>query len=228
MTNEAGKNNQTSLPSPEELGKMSFDDLVLLRDKLKGTKEDEAVAPYEHKAFVKQYLGDAPDLEIGAKALGLLAAIPGYQLKKLVSRKEGETPASMDQLTKSLEGVGEALHERIVSPWERVWNKKAEEKPATPPPEASKSAPAPWERQWNSKPTVDEPVASEHDYRSLGNKKRTSKQRVKLKEIMDMKFSTKSENKQFHKENAALIQEQLKNPNLNEETRKNYMAALGE
>lgn len=165
------------LPSPEELDKMSFVQLSDLREKYKGTPEDEVIAPYEHKSYARGVASENP-----IAGLGLTIATPGYTLAKLTDKfmqtnPEGfdklanmmpslkfaklagrmatnvgdATPPSMQQMLSGLEGAaqgaGDYLKANVVEPWKRMWNDKVEQEPPIP----STTKPAPWERDW-SKP----------------------------------------------------------------------------
>lgn len=68
--------------------------------------DDELLAPLEHRAFAREYVGENPV----SGAIGVGAAIPAYQLAKLLGLGgEGATPASWDQLFGGYHGILEGL-----------------------------------------------------------------------------------------------------------------------
>lgn len=73
------------------------------------TTRDQQLAPYEHQAFAREYVGQHPV----SGALGVGAAIPLYQLSKLLGlapTTNGQTtPASLQQLIAGYQGIGEGL-----------------------------------------------------------------------------------------------------------------------
>ena len=89
--------------SPES---MSFQDLWLLRG---ATSDDplmqEILSPLEHRAFAREFTRENP-----LNALGLLAAVPGYQVAKMVGRAGApRTAPSMQQFWGGLQGIAQGL-----------------------------------------------------------------------------------------------------------------------
>lgn len=89
---------------------MSFAELRRLRDSLPDPKAQEFLAPYEHRAFAREYMSQNPLM-----GLGLLGAIPGYQMAKglgLIGSRTGFTNP-FRQMGQGFMGIGEGLSEFI-------------------------------------------------------------------------------------------------------------------
>lgn len=105
---------ESFLPNKEELSKMSFTDIFLLREKhTEDSRVQQELAPYEHRAFAREYVQEGSTL---AKAIGLSGAIPAYYAAKKVgvdvrTSEEPSTPADIEQVKQSFIGVGEGLKE---------------------------------------------------------------------------------------------------------------------
>lgn len=104
-----------------DLLNLSHAQLAMMRDKVKpGSKEDQALAPYEHGAFAREWTTENPLLA----APSLAVATPLYYLAKqkpILSAAqslglvgEGATPASFDQLKQSYSGIGQGLLNGLV------------------------------------------------------------------------------------------------------------------
>lgn len=86
--------------------RMSFDELRRLRASLPDPQVQRFLAPYEHRAFAREYMKENP-----VKGLGLLAAIPGYQVAKGLGVLGSRTGASQPwaQMKAGYTGMGEGL-----------------------------------------------------------------------------------------------------------------------
>ena len=88
-----------------DISKMSFDDLMFLREKWNNDPAmQQLLAPFEHKAFAKRYIKDNP--KSGPLIMG--AAIPGYQLAKMFGMR-ARTKPSIDQLFAGYQGMFEGM-----------------------------------------------------------------------------------------------------------------------
>lgn len=85
---------------------MSFAELRRLRDSLPDPIAQKFLAPYEHRAFAREYMAQNP-----VKGLGLLAAIPGYQVAKRLGLLSSRTGLSdpLRQMGQGYLGMGEGL-----------------------------------------------------------------------------------------------------------------------
>jgi hypothetical protein len=85
---------------------MSFAELRRLRDYLPDPKAQQFLAPYEHRAFAREYMSQNP-----VKGLGLLAGIPGYQAAKGLGLMGSRTGFSdpWGQMKQGYMGMGEGL-----------------------------------------------------------------------------------------------------------------------
>lgn len=64
------------------------------------------LAPYEHQAFAREYTEESP-----GRAIGLLGAIPGYQLAKLLGMMQSRTGSgdALNQMQSGFRGMGEGF-----------------------------------------------------------------------------------------------------------------------
>jgi hypothetical protein len=85
---------------------MSFDQLRQLRESMPDPRVQQFLAPYEHRAFAREYTRANPFL-----GLGLLAAIPGYQAAKGLGVMPSRTGAAnqWQQMGQGYMGLGEGL-----------------------------------------------------------------------------------------------------------------------
>jgi len=91
------------------LGKLSHADLLRMRERESDPEVQKRLAPYEHQAYARELVRRNK-----MNAVGLLGAIPGYQLAKLLGVlpvDEKSTPASFAQLYGGLKGLGQGLFE---------------------------------------------------------------------------------------------------------------------
>ena len=87
------------LPYPD-LSDLSFEELLAIREKYNGNKEmQNYLAPYEHQAFARKYVSENP---IGA--LPMLAMIPGYEAKKVITG-EGRSDPSLKSIGYGYKGL---------------------------------------------------------------------------------------------------------------------------
>ena len=86
------------------LGNLSHEELLRLRAATKDPARQAELAPMEHQAFAREQVQSNP-----LSALGLLGAIPAYQLAKLLGLQEARTPPSMAQLLAGFKGIGQGL-----------------------------------------------------------------------------------------------------------------------
>lgn len=98
--------------TPEQLARMAHSDLMLQRGLARQYNNiplDRQLAPFEHQAFAREYVGAHPI----SGALGIGAAIPLYQLSKLLGiapeSNGAPTQASLQQLLSGYQGIGEGL-----------------------------------------------------------------------------------------------------------------------
>lgn len=90
------------MPGFEDL---SFAELRRLRDSLPDPKAQEFLAPYEHRAFAREYMSQNPLM-----GLGLLGAIPGYQAAKMLGMGSRTGTANpWGQMAQGYLGMGEGL-----------------------------------------------------------------------------------------------------------------------
>jgi hypothetical protein len=81
---------------------LSHAELVRLREQ--NPDLQEVLAPYEHRAFAREYVGANPLM-----AVGMLGAIPGYQLYKMTGQSGARTKPSLQQMVQGFRGTGEGL-----------------------------------------------------------------------------------------------------------------------
>lgn len=88
-----------------DFGSMSHADLVALRDRTPAN-EQSMIAPFEHRAFAREWLKDSPYLA----AASLPFAIPAYAAAKAVGLGgKARTPASLDELFAGYHGYAEGM-----------------------------------------------------------------------------------------------------------------------
>lgn len=149
MTQETGNQPEVKLLPIAEMEKMSHAELYRARINAKTPEEQKHIAPYEHRAFAREYTEENPV----TGAVGLAVAIPAYQAAKATGLTSSRTGVDTKQMVEGYKGIAEGL----VAPWKRVWN-RVEESVTEKPPE---TGPKPWERAWNKdKPTPPAQAAS--------------------------------------------------------------------
>jgi hypothetical protein len=137
VTQEAGDQKEIKLLPIEQMEKMSHADLYLAREKAKTPEEQKHIAPYEHRAFAREYVEENPV----SGAVGLAVAIPAYQAYKAVG-SDSRTGVQGKQVTEGYKGIGEGLANAIKKPWERLWNDTS----TTLPQQAPTGSQKPWEK----------------------------------------------------------------------------------
>lgn len=93
--------------TPEQLSKMDFGTLMRARELATDRSQQNALAPYEHRAFTRQAVYDNPLMALPL-GLGAVAYQP-YKAYKGLSRSD----PSMTQVTQGIAGVVDGLHNRI-------------------------------------------------------------------------------------------------------------------
>jgi len=92
-------------PSQKELAGMDLSTILQMRmdkNNLGNMELQKQLAPYEHRAFAREYVSENP---IAAPVIPLMSA--GYAIRKAVMPQDGETPASMEQVLQALIGTAE-------------------------------------------------------------------------------------------------------------------------
>ena len=91
----------------QELAGMGQHELQTLR-KGKGPRTQARVAPFEHRAYAREYVRDH-----GIKgAASLAVAIPAYSAAKALGIVKARTPASLEEMKQGFIGVSEGLKRR--------------------------------------------------------------------------------------------------------------------
>lgn len=91
---------------PDPFSRMSFHELRELRASLPDPQAQQFLAPYEHRAYARELMKQDP-----VKGLGLLGAIPGYQVAKGLGLMGSRTGSSQpfQQMGQGYMGMGEGL-----------------------------------------------------------------------------------------------------------------------
>lgn len=145
MTQEAGNQPEIKLLPISEMETMSHEQLYRARINAKTPEEQKHIAPYEHRAFAREFVEQNPV----TGAVGLAVAIPGYQAAKATGATGSRTGVDTKQMVEGYKGVAEGLSKAVVEPWKRVWN-RLEEAILQPIP---KDVPIkPWEKNWEGRP----------------------------------------------------------------------------
>lgn len=111
----AGLINAARLPTPDEMEKMSWSDLYMLRIQNRGDAQAQKIlAPFEHQAYAREQVSENP---ITAPVWAVMPA--AYQAAKAVGLTgpgdDMSTPASLDQATAGMKGVWQGVKD--------AWNK---------------------------------------------------------------------------------------------------------
>jgi hypothetical protein len=97
--------------TPEALSKMGMDQIIPLRAKAT-PKEHAKLAPFEHRAFVREVVQDNP-----AHALGMAVAIPAYTASKALGITKGtRSKASVEEMKQAFIGLAEGLFKKKKRP----------------------------------------------------------------------------------------------------------------
>lgn len=98
-----------ALPTEDEMKKMGHMDLLALRQG-RSKKEQDIIAPYEHRAFAREYVKENPE-----SAISMLGMVLGYGLAKEVGLAEGRSSntgeAIWEGVKGTVEGIGGAVRE---------------------------------------------------------------------------------------------------------------------
>jgi Transglycosylase SLT domain len=142
VTQEAGDQKQTEvkLLPIEEMEKMSHHALLEARSKAKTLEEQKHIAPYEHRAFAREYV----EMNPVSGPIALAVGIPGYQVAKVTGLHGSRTGLQGKQVVEGFKGVGEGIVNAVKAPWQRLWNDTTTTLPQTVTPGSQK----PWERSW--------------------------------------------------------------------------------
>lgn len=92
----------TGLPSHDELLKLSWPELIALRKKLKTTEAQNAVAPYEHRAYAREF--SSTPKEAATNALLSIGYTPYKALTGV-----GRSDPSLQSIGYGLAGAWEGL-----------------------------------------------------------------------------------------------------------------------
>lgn len=88
---------------PGQLENMSHSDLYAAR--MGAPAQSQAtLAPYEHQAFAREWVGENP-----LNALSAAAAIPLYTAYKASGLSNARSPASFAEITQGYKGIGQGL-----------------------------------------------------------------------------------------------------------------------
>lgn len=143
MTQEAGSQaTEVKLLPVSEMETMSHAQLLQARMKAKTPEEQKHIAPYEHRAFAREYVEENP--VVGT--IGMAVSIPGYQVAKGLGLHGSRTGVDTKQMVEGAKGVAEGLGNAIKAPWQRVWNKVEESLQ----PQQNKVPTKPWEKDWKA------------------------------------------------------------------------------
>ena len=96
------------LLTDEQLAKMSFGELLRLRDENQDPEFQKRIAPYEHQQFVRELLREKPYM-----APAMLVGLLGYQPAKAVGFVGARTPPSLEQFKRGAIGFGQGLGEGL-------------------------------------------------------------------------------------------------------------------
>ena len=102
MVPEYSEYGKGAIPTEEELAKMSWPDLLQLRNSLTTRADQNAVAPYEHRAYAREFSGDP--YSAAQNAIGSL----GYSPAKGIIGGARSDP-SFREIGQGLRGVWEGL-----------------------------------------------------------------------------------------------------------------------
>lgn len=89
---------------PEAEASMTWDQLLQKRRQTTDPAEQARIAPFEHRAFAREYVAENP-----LAAPGLALMTPGYYLAKKLGLSRGRTEPSLGQVGQGLTGIGEGL-----------------------------------------------------------------------------------------------------------------------
>lgn len=96
------------------LSEMSWEQLLEKRRQTTDPEEQARLAPFEHRAYAREYVRENP---LAAPGMAMFA--PAYAVAKKLGLARGRTEPSMDQMFAGIEGVGEGLVEAVKDKWGR-------------------------------------------------------------------------------------------------------------
>ena len=91
----------------KDLASMGRHELQVMR-KGKSRKEQAALAPFEHRAYAREFAQDRPL----AAAISLPVAIPAYTAAKALGLTDARSPASLEEMKQGFKGLFEGLNRR--------------------------------------------------------------------------------------------------------------------
>jgi hypothetical protein len=94
--------NPVSANHPDPFAGMSFHELRELRSLM--PQAQKFLAPYEHRAYARELMQQSPGM-----GLGLIGAIPGYQVAKGLGLMGSRTGLDLGQMGQGYMGMGEGL-----------------------------------------------------------------------------------------------------------------------
>ena len=97
-----------ALRGPGGLAGNDWSTLRNLRAQTTDPTDQQALAPAEHQAYAREYVGQNP-----ASYPGMVAAPLGYYAAKKLGFQQGRTPASMDQVWAGIYGANQGLSQAL-------------------------------------------------------------------------------------------------------------------
>jgi hypothetical protein len=94
--------NPMSANHPDPFSMMSFHELREMRALM--PQAQKFLAPYEHRAYARELMQQSPGM-----GLGLIGAIPGYQVAKGLGLMGSRTGLDLGQMGQGYVGMGEGL-----------------------------------------------------------------------------------------------------------------------
>jgi hypothetical protein len=185
VTQETGDQKaEVKLIPKAEMEKMTHHQLLLARKDAKSKEEQDHIAPFEHRAFAREYVEENPV----TGTIGIGVAIPLYAGAKAAGLVGSRTETSVEQMKQGYAGISEGLDKAIVEPWKRFWNDKAVP-PTTKIEEAPTGAVKPWEREWkvqkNTKPVTVGTLATEKQMLAAAELSEEERQKENIRELSD-------------------------------------------
>jgi hypothetical protein len=87
----------------QNLAKMSHSDLYRMRSQY--PQSQGLLAPYEHRAFAREWAQESPVMA----GLSLPFAIPAYSIYKALGLGNARSPVSLEEIKQGYAGLGEGL-----------------------------------------------------------------------------------------------------------------------
>lgn len=133
------------------LAAASHSDLYSRRRTATTKEEQNAIAPYEHRAFAREAVQENPALVVP-----IALAAPIYQASKAIGLESSRSDPSIKQLSETYKGLGEGVQAVAKKPWEEA--QEAIGNVVGPVVDAAKKL-LPWEEARNYTPTRKAPVS---------------------------------------------------------------------